>query len=328
MTDLAPIKFPTDNLEALEDASAYAKEYINAVNCRHVSPDAASLERMSGFDSPMPDHPNGARATLRLLHDLGSPATVSTTAGRFFGLAVGSTLPASLGARVLTSAWDQIVLNDTTSPVGVKLEEVARGWLLDILKLPVQCSVGFTTGATMANFTCLAGARQSILGNLNWDVSAKGLYNAPRIRIVASQQIHVTVLKALSLLGFGVDNIEYIPCDLQGRALAEYLPDIDGNTIVSSGPQGSLGMATGERWQHCRDSSPLRYLDCYCERVLSGVIPMGLHSGLWSPALFIETVSTLYLSETVQMPGFRTFGLVIRKTKADFLLTTQKQTFG
>ncbi len=232
MANSAPIHFPDDSVEALQDASIYAAEYIKTINHRRVAPDSTALKRMDGFDSPMPDHPAEAGATLHLLNSLGSQATVATAAGRFFGLSVGSTLPAAMGARVLATAWDQMVLTNATSPIGVKLEQVASGWLLDILRLPVQCSVGFTTGASMANFTCLAAARQSILSKLGWDVSAKGLYDAPRIRIVASEQTHVTVLKALSLLGFGVDEIAYIPCDLQGRILAEQLPDIDDHTIV------------------------------------------------------------------------------------------------
>tara|TARA_R100001244_G_scaffold86820_10_gene66511 strand:+ start:49824 stop:51248 length:1425 start_codon:yes stop_codon:yes gene_type:complete len=265
--------FPKDSLEVLEDASAYAAEYIANVAHRRVSPDAAMMEGMQRFDSPMPERVGDPRETLRLLHKLGSPATMATTAGRFFGLAVGGTLPAAMGARVLSTAWDQIALNEATSPIGVQLEQVASKWLLDILQLPAESSVGFTTGATMANFTCLASARQAVLNKLGWDVSANGLFDAPHLRIVVSAQVHVTVLKALKLLGIGVDRIEYIPCDLQGRALADRLPDLDDHTIVIL-QAGNINSGA---------SDPIGKIAEKCERAGAWVHVDGAF-GLWAAA--------------------------------------------
>ncbi|AHD03628.1 pyridoxal phosphate-dependent decarboxylase family protein [Leisingera methylohalidivorans] len=209
-----------------------AKTYLQTIHDRAVAVSDEAIAALSGFDTDMPTAATDPTETLCLLNTLGSPATTATTSGRFFGLVVGGTLPAALGARILTSAWDQVVFNDATSPIGVKLEQVAAKWLLDVLGLPAQSSVGFVTGATMANFTCLAGARHAILAQQGWDVLERGLWGAPRLRVIAGAQSHVTVLKALTMLGVGTDVIEWVPCDEQGRMDANHLPAPDENTII------------------------------------------------------------------------------------------------
>lgn len=218
--------------ETLLLSSDLANSYLETINDRNVASTDLALEGLDGFDVQMPLKAGDPNETLQLLDRLGSPATTATTGGRFFGLVVGGTLPASLGARVLASAWDQVVFNDATSPVGVKLEQVAARWVLDVLGLPTESSVGFVTGATMANFTCLAGARHAILDRSGWDIQKKGLWDAPRIRVVASEQSHVTVLKALALLGIGTEAIEWVPCDNQGRLDITQMPKPDDNTII------------------------------------------------------------------------------------------------
>ncbi|MEQ3746349.1 MAG: pyridoxal-dependent decarboxylase [Henriciella sp.] len=246
MTDTtAPFQ---QSIDTLQLAAGYGKSYVEAIADRRVAPLDADISALQEFDIALPASPRSAEETLRDLNRLGSPATVATTGGRFFGLVVGATLPASLGARVLASTWDQIVFSDATSPVGVKLETVAAGWLLDLLHLPKQSSVGFTTGATVANFTCLAAARQSLLARQGWDVSKQGLRNSPPLRIIASEQIHVTVIKALRLLGIGSDEIEFVPCDAQGRVIAEKVPELDESALVllqagnlNSGAAGPIG---------------------------------------------------------------------------------------
>jgi glutamate/tyrosine decarboxylase-like PLP-dependent enzyme len=165
------------------------------------------------------------------LHRFGSPATTASAAGRFFGLIVGGALPASLGARVLAAAWDQVVFNKATSPIGVKLEQVAADWLLELFGLPRDASVGFVTGASMANFTCLA-ARQALYQRLDWDLEKKGLSGAPPLKFIVSAEIHVTVLKGLSLLGFGSDSLIHIKCDANGRMLIDEIPVLDQYSIV------------------------------------------------------------------------------------------------
>jgi glutamate/tyrosine decarboxylase-like PLP-dependent enzyme len=125
-----------------------------------------------------------------------------------------------------------VVFNDGTSPVGCALERCAGQWVVDLLGLPVQSHVSFVTGATMGNFACLAAARQHLLAGAGYDVTAHGIWDAPRMRVVVSDEIHVTVIKALTLLGWGTATIERIPTDAQGRVIADRVPTLDSHTIV------------------------------------------------------------------------------------------------
>ena len=217
---------------ALNAAHGCARAYLDGAHARRVSPDAAALDGLAAFDAALPDAPSDPAATVALLDRLGTPATVASTGGRFFGLVVGGTLPAALGARTLAAAWDQVVFNEATSPVGVALERVAARWLLDLLDLPPSASAGFVTGATMANLTCLAAARQHLLTRQGWDVNGKGLWGAPPLRFVAGAETHVTVKKALTLLGLGTDALELVPCNPQGALDPVGLPELDDRTIV------------------------------------------------------------------------------------------------
>jgi len=231
-TDVHKISRMLQAKDAFSCASKMAEDYLEHVAERPVAAPEGALNALTQFDTPLPETPNTPQSTIELLHSVGSPATTATAGGRFFGLVVGGTLPAALGARVLASSWDQVVLNDATSPVGVKLEQVASRWLLDIFGLPKQASVGFTTGASVANFTCLAAARHTLLARAGWDAEKRGLYGAPKLRVVASEEIHITVLKALSLLGFGQDNVEKVRCDPNGAIDPSALPELDSKTLV------------------------------------------------------------------------------------------------
>jgi glutamate/tyrosine decarboxylase-like PLP-dependent enzyme len=169
---------------------------------------------------------------LAELDALGSPATVASTGGRYFGFVTGATLPAARAANMLAAAWDQNAGIEVNSPVGAYLERVCRDWLVELLGLPAQTEVGFVTGATMANFTGLAAARHAVLRAHDWDVEARGLFGAPPITVVAGNEVHVSVLKALALLGLGRDRVVRVPADAQGRMIAAQLPPIEGPTIV------------------------------------------------------------------------------------------------
>lgn len=222
----------TSSLSSLSAASAAAAEYLRALNDRRVAPHPAAVVDLARLTGPLGDDPTDPVEVVRALHRYGSPATVASAGGRFFGLVVGGTLPAALGARMLATAWDQVVFNDATSPVGCVLERCAGEWVVDLLGLPAESHASFVTGATMGNFTCLAAARQHLLGRAGHDVSERGMWDAPRLRVVASEEIHVTVIKALTLLGWGTASIEWVPTDAQGRVIADQLPDLDRHTIV------------------------------------------------------------------------------------------------
>lgn len=220
------------SIEALRIAAGHGERYLRGLDARNVAPSAAALADLERFRKALPEGPSDPAATLDLLARYGGPATTATAAGRFFGLVVGGTLPAALGARVIASAWDQVVFNDGTSAIGVELEKVAAGWLLDLFDLPREASVGFVTGTTMGALVCLAAARHALLAKAGWDATSKGLNGAPRLQVVATAQMHITNAKVLSLLGFGSEDITYVECDEQGRMKPDALPELTERSLV------------------------------------------------------------------------------------------------
>ena len=151
---------------------------------------------------------------------------------RFFGWVIGGSLPAALAANWLATAWDQNAAGAQPSPGVAEFEKVALRWILEAVNLPADCAAGFVTGATMANFTCLAAARQVVLKKAGWDVEADGLFGAPPITVVVGDEVHVSVLKALGLLGLGRNRVIRVPVDDQGRMRADRFPEITGPAIV------------------------------------------------------------------------------------------------
>lgn len=187
---------------------------------------------MAGFQHRLQDGPVDPGEVLAELDRLGSPATVCSAGPRYFGFVVGGALPATVGASVLATAWDQNTGMEVGSPVGSVLERVCQDWLVDLLGLAPATQAAFVTGATMANLTGLAAARHALLGRAGWDVEARGLFGAPEITVVVGQQVHVSVLKALSLLGLGRERVQRLPVDGQGRIRASSLPEVAGPLIV------------------------------------------------------------------------------------------------
>jgi glutamate/tyrosine decarboxylase-like PLP-dependent enzyme len=148
---------------------------------------------------------------------------VASAGPRFFGFVTGGAVPASLAADWLTSVWDQNGFNYATSPAAAAVEEVAARWLIELFGLPSSTSVGFTTGCTMSSFAALAAARHALLRRLGWDVETQGLFGAPPITVVVSDESHITIFAALQMLGFGRDRVRRIPTDSQGRMQLEEL---------------------------------------------------------------------------------------------------------
>jgi len=220
----------TDDLIA--DAARRGAKYLEGLARRRVAPDADAVARLRAFDIPFPEGPIDPARVLAELDEIGSPATVATAGGRYFGFVVGGSLPASLAANLLAGAWDQNAALEVMSPVASALEEVARKWLLSIFGLPADCAAGFVTGTTTANLTALAAARHSLLRKAGWDVEAQGLFGAPPITVIVGDEVHVSLLKALAILGLGRERVVRVPVDGQGRMRADRLPAIHGPTIV------------------------------------------------------------------------------------------------
>lgn len=215
-----------------EAARANAYDYIAGIRDRSVAPDPAALAGLSAFDEPMPRASGNATDIVEQLHRFGSPATMASTGGRYYGLVVGSALPVSLGVRWLTDVWDQCSTLYNSSPVAAKLESIAEAWLVDLFGLPDPTVAGFVSGTSAALLCGLAAARERALHSAGWDVNARGIAGAPPLRIVAGRHVHATVLKAVALLGLGLDSIEWVDVDLQGRIRVDLVPDLDSRTIL------------------------------------------------------------------------------------------------
>ena len=213
-------------------AAKYGVEYISSIRERRVAPSKKDLDNLDEFSQILPIDGTSPEEIISELHRFGSPATVASTGGRYFGLVVGGATPASMAASVLTSAWDQVAVIDASAPSAVHLERIAANWMLALLGLPDISSVGFTTGSSVANMVCLAAARNEQYRALGVDLAHCGLAGAPPLSVIISEQAHVTVLKALSILGFGTDQIVRAPCDLQGKIKMECFPEIDDYSIV------------------------------------------------------------------------------------------------
>lgn len=211
-------------VDLLMNAAERGVRYLKELDNRRVSPTASAISRLADLGGPLPNAPTDPEAVLALLDDLGSPATVASAGGRYFGFVVGGALPVTVAANWLAGAWDQNAGLIISSPVAAALEEIALGWLVDVLALPTGTAAAFVTGATMANFTALAAARHAVLADVGWDVEAHGLFGAPPISVVVGDHVHVSLLKALTLLGLGRDRVVRVPVDAEGRMRADALP--------------------------------------------------------------------------------------------------------
>lgn len=216
----------------IDEFSLRAKRYAAALQGRRVFPSAEAIEKLGSLDVPLQDDPLPPARVLSLLDEVGSPATVASSGGRYFGFVIGGALPAALAANFLAGVWDQNAALEVASPVAAALEEISTRWLLSVLGLPEDTGVGFVTGATMANFTGLAAARHVVLEKAGWDVERNGLFGAPPITVVVGDEVHVSLLKALSMLGLGRERVVRVAVDGQGRMRADRIPDLQGPAIV------------------------------------------------------------------------------------------------
>jgi glutamate/tyrosine decarboxylase-like PLP-dependent enzyme len=218
--------------DLLRDALGRSERYLSEINEQRVFPSAEQLKLLEHFDEPLPEYRSDALEVLRLLDTYGSPNTVASQGGRYFGFVTGGVTPAALAAKLLGTAWDQNNATQLTSPVAAKLEEVALEWLRQLFALPEGTTCAFVTGATMANFVGLASARHALLKKQDWNIEEDGLFGAPEFRVIISEESHSTIFKALQMLGLGRNRVIKIPTDDQGRMQAKDLPTLDANTLI------------------------------------------------------------------------------------------------
>src|SRR6266446_2027482 len=204
--------------QLLRTTAERAASYLVGLKDRGVTPTREALANLRRLDEPLPEHPTDPAAVIALLDEIGSPATLGSAGGRFFGFVVGGSLPATVAANWLAAAWDQNAGIVVLSPIAARLEEVAMRWLLAVLGLPSACGVGFVTCATQANFSGLAAARHALLARRGWNVETQGLFGAPPISVVVGEEVHESVIR--------------VPVDGQGRMRADALPPLDDTTLV------------------------------------------------------------------------------------------------
>jgi len=223
-----------DARRLLEATASLAADYLDSLGTRPVFPDVTPERLRAALGGPLPEQPLDPLQVVTELAAAAEAGVVATGSGRYFGFVIGGALPAALAADWLTAAWDQNAGLYAGGPSASVVEEVAREWIVELLGLPKSASIGFVTGAQMAHVTALAAARDHVLGALGFDVARDGLHGAPRLRVLVGEKRHVTVDRALRLLGLGAPLV--VEADEQGRlrvdALARALGGGEAPAIV------------------------------------------------------------------------------------------------
>jgi glutamate/tyrosine decarboxylase-like PLP-dependent enzyme len=220
----------------LGETAGLAADYLEKLPERPVGWLADVNELRSRLGGPLPETPTDAHEVIADLAAGVEPGLVASPGGRYFGFVIGGTTPAAIAADWLTSTWDQNAGLFVCCPSSAVVEEVAGAWLGELLGLPDGAGFGLVTGCQMAHVTALAAARHSVFAGVGWDVGERGLIGAPTIRVLAGAERHITVDRALRLLGLGTGCVTPVAADRQGRmvpsALRAAIGEADGPTIV------------------------------------------------------------------------------------------------
>ena len=218
--------------DLLQQTADYAADFLATLDSRPIRPEAGVDELLASLGGPLPEDGLDPRAVIASLVEDAGPGIVGIPSGRYFGFVIGGSVPAALAADWLAAAWDQNAGLYVGGPAAAVVEEVCRVWLAELLGLPPDVSVAYVTGCQMAHVTAFAAARQHVLEQVGWNVAQDGLAGSPPIRVVVGAKRHVTIDRALRLLGIGASALEVVPVDDQGRLRVDELRLGDGPTIV------------------------------------------------------------------------------------------------
>jgi glutamate/tyrosine decarboxylase-like PLP-dependent enzyme len=218
----------------LDRACAYAAEYLESLAGRRVVGDCRFADLVKALGGPLPPNGDDPFTVIEALATHAGRGVVATAGPRYFGFVTGGSLPVALAADWLATAWDQNAALHVMSPAASALEEIAAGWILDLLALPATASVGFVTGAHTANVTALAAARHEVLRREGWDVEALGLQGAPRVTVLAGSGAHTSIAAACRMIGLGASTIVRVAADDQGRMRTDLL---EAALDATSGPR-------------------------------------------------------------------------------------------
>jgi glutamate/tyrosine decarboxylase-like PLP-dependent enzyme len=221
--------------ELLARAAEHIADYREGLAEARVFPSTSADELRHALGGPLPERGTPAAEVVEVLATTVPPGLVASAGPRYFGFVTGGSLPAATVADLLVTGWDQLAFNPLSSPASAVVEEVAGGWLKEILGLPATASVGFVTGGQGANTVALAAARHQVLAQAGWDVEGNGLIGAPRVRVVAGAERHATIDRSLRLLGLGSTLVEEVPARADGS-----IDPIALEEVLAGGPAGPL----------------------------------------------------------------------------------------
>ena len=273
--DASPARDP--RYAVLDVATSHAQEYLDGLRSRRVDPGAHIDDLRAALGRPLTDE---GVDPLQVIDDLVrdvEPGLVASGGPRYFGFVVGGALPVAVAADWLVSSWDQNAVGYALSPALSVAEEAAGVWVRDLLDLPSTCSIGFVTGGQMANFTCLAAARNAVLLDAGWDVEGEGLAGAPPLRVFAGEDVHMTIKVACRMLGLGANRLRMVAADDQGRMipaeLALALAEHDGPAIVCA-QAGEINTGAFDRFAEIVEICRARGAWCHIDGAF----------GLWAAA--------------------------------------------
>ncbi len=222
--------------QLLQETCDLAVEFLQSLRDRPVALPVDCSLLVAAMGGPLPEAPGEPLEVIQQFANVATPGLIASAGPRYFGFVIGGSLPVTVAAEWLVSAWDQNAFCYMSSPAAAAAEEIAARWMLELFGLPREMSVGFTTGASMSNFVGLAAARHALFSKLGWDVEERGLMGAPEITILASEESHVAIQAALQMLGLGRGRIRRVATDGQGRmrldALQSALSDVTTPVLV------------------------------------------------------------------------------------------------
>jgi glutamate/tyrosine decarboxylase-like PLP-dependent enzyme len=258
----------SEERDLLRRTAEIAADFLDTLDDRPIWPRATTDELRAALGGPLPDGPGDPTEVVKALAQAAERGVVGIPSGRYFGFVIGGALPAALAADWLTSTWDQNAGLVACGPSAAVVEEVAGEWLKDLLHIPASASFAFVTGCQVAHVTCLAAARHAVLEREGWDVEERGLAGSPPITVVTGGKRHVTIDRALRLLGLGSACAVRVDVDSEGRMLLEGLEkalgEIDGPAIVCA-QAGEVNTGAFDSFEEiaalCRDSRAWLHVD-------------------------------------------------------------------
>jgi glutamate/tyrosine decarboxylase-like PLP-dependent enzyme len=238
--------------DLLQATARLAADFLETLASRPIGPQAGVDELMQLLGGPLPEEGTDPHEVVTSLAERAAPGIVGIPSGRYFGFVIGGGVPAALAADWLTSTWDQNAGLYAGGPAAAVVEEVCRGWLAELLGLPPDVSVAFVTGCQMAHVTALAAARHHVLAQVGWNVAADGLAGSPPIRVVVGAKRHVTIDRALRLLGIGASALDVVAADDQGRMRVEQLR-LDERPTIVCGQDGEINTGAFDDFEAIAD---------------------------------------------------------------------------